>query len=175
MKASKRPPWMHPALVSLVVILLSALFVGVTLANHGGEPLVFATVGENFRLGAEFEVECDWYDGRYYYVIARDMLGATDELDAAAYRYQRILYPLLAWLLSGGGDGATLPWMLIGVNLLAAGTVAGVLAWLLAREGRSGWYALVVPLSIGGLFVLRGDMSEMLALALDFNRTLPPK
>ena len=45
------------------------------------------------------------YDGQFYYYIAHDpfILGQSyNHIDFPAYRYQRIIYPLTAWLLSFG-------------------------------------------------------------------------
>ena len=60
------------------------------------------------------------YDGQYYYYIAHDpfILGQSyDHIDFPAYRYQRIIYPLAAWLLSFGHP-PLIPWMMVAVNLL---------------------------------------------------------
>src|SRR5579883_3234155 len=37
------------------------------------------------------------YDGQFYYQIARDPWQAFHFMDNAAYRYQRILYPLIVY------------------------------------------------------------------------------
>src|SRR5258708_11482894 len=42
------------------------------------------------------------YDGQFYYQIARNPLSAAHYMDSAAYRYQHLLYGLLAWALSFG-------------------------------------------------------------------------
>lgn len=59
------------------------------------------------------------YDGQFYHYVAHDPFfrhGLASYVDAPRLRYRRILVPLLAWLLSGGGG----PWVhaaYIGVNL----------------------------------------------------------
>src|SRR5262245_54954748 len=66
-------------------------------------------------------------DGQYYYTLARDPWRRHDAtvIDLPAYRHARILYPGLAWALSGG-DPEWLLWILPAINLIA---IVG-LAWL---------------------------------------------
>ena len=82
-----------------------------------------------------------------------------------AYRYQRILYPLLARALALGQAGL-IPWTLILVNLAAqvGGTLA-VAAWLKAR-GINPWYALTYGLWVGLIAAARLDLNEPLSYAL---------
>ena len=105
------------------------------------------------------------YDGQFAYQIARDPLGASRFLDVPAYRYQRILYPLVAWALALG-QGALVPWALIAVNWLAL--VAGT--WLteeiVTGRGVSRWYALSYGLFAGLMMAVRLDLTEPLAYAL---------
>src|SRR4051812_40184986 len=44
------------------------------------------------------------YDGQFTYYIARDLLDAKPNLDVPAYRFQRILHPLMVRLLSLGQE-----------------------------------------------------------------------
>ena len=77
------------------------------------------------------------YDGQFYYYIAHDpfILGQShDHIDSPAYRYQRIIYPLTARLLSFGQPGL-IPWMMVAVNLL--GILLGT--WLLHSDTQTFW------------------------------------
>lgn len=59
------------------------------------------------------------YDGQFYHYMAHDPFfrhGFSSYMDAPRLRYRRILIPLLAWLLSGGG-GRYLHAAYVGVNL----------------------------------------------------------
>jgi hypothetical protein len=149
-------PWHVVALVALVYIAL-------TLARYGGDPLRFALVGTRYDPGLP---DGTWgYDGQFAYQIGRDPLGASRFLDVPAYRYQRILYPLLAWGVALG-QAALVPWALVAVNWLAL--VAGT--WLtediLAGRGVSRWYALSYGLFGGLMMAVRLDLTEPLAYAL---------
>lgn len=64
------------------------------------------------------------YDGQFFYRLAlrpwthqRTEFGIT--LDQPAYRQQRIVYPLLTFILARGAPPAT-AWALLGCNLAAA-------------------------------------------------------
>ena len=81
-----------------VVGLIALAYIALTLARYGGDPMKFALVGTRYDPGLQGGT---WgYDGQFAYQIARDPLGASRFLDVPAYRYQRILYPLIAWALA---------------------------------------------------------------------------
>ena len=107
------------------------------------------------------------HDGQIYYAIGLDLDGdeVAPLLDHGAFRYRRILYPLLA---SGFGllQGEAL---LIGMIVLAAGSVAvasGAVAATAVRLGRSEWLALAVILNPGVWLSVRLLTADVLALAL---------
>ena len=148
---------------SHIVGLIALAYIVLTLARYDGDPKQFALVGTRYDPGV---ADGTWgYDGQFAYQIARDPLGASRFLDVPAYRYQRILYPLLAWAVALG-QGALVPWTLIAVNWLAL--IAGT--WLteeiLAGRGASRWYALSYGLFAGLLMAVRLDLTEPLAYAL---------
>lgn len=156
------PGWLSPA--SLVGFFLLA-YVGWVLANAGGDPTVLATLGDGFANGEP--VGEPGYDGQFTYWMARDPRpsAAAPHLDVPAYRYQRLLYPLLAWALALGSP-AWVPWTLLLVG--AASQVAGtrvVEAWL-AEHGFSRWYALTYGLWPGLVMAVRLDLAEPLAYGL---------
>jgi len=105
------------------------------------------------------------YDGQYCYYIALDPLHAASYLDVPAYRYTRILYPMLARLLALGQTQA-IPFAMVGINLAAMvlGTLA-VAAWL-ARKKRSVWYSLIYGLYPGLMLGVLLDLTEPLCYAL---------
>lgn len=108
------------------------------------------------------------YDGQFYFFIAQDpFLGNPDiapTLDNSL-RYRRILYPLLAWLLSFG-QRAWLPWVLVLINVTAGTAAIAGLAVAARREGRSPWLALAVALNPGLWIPILTDLTEPLQLAL---------
>jgi hypothetical protein len=105
------------------------------------------------------------YDGQFYYYIALDPLNARYYMDQSAFRYTRILYPLVARALALG-QADLIPYTLILVNLLAipAGTLL-LAAWL-RRRGVSPWFAIVYGLYPGLFISFQRDLTEPLAYAL---------
>src|SRR5207244_3002432 len=115
---------------------------------------------ESIRVG----LGTDGFDGQFYYALARDPWHRHDyPLDIPAYRHARILYPALAWLLSGGGDPGRLLWAMPAINLLAAAGLAWLGAGLALRHGRSAWWGFLLPLVVNvGMPALR-DLTDPLA------------
>jgi hypothetical protein len=145
---------------TLVVTLLCLVYAGGVLVRSGGDPMVFVR-----------------YDGHFSYQIAMRDFEDPDAIERlpqqydfredvpTAYRYQRVLYPLLARLL-GAGQPSLIPWTLILLNIaaIAVGTYATEL--ILATFGVSQWYALAYGLYGGQLLGLRTNLNEPLTFAL---------
>lgn len=135
----------------LVVLLFLLVYLGAMLAIHDGQAEVFVSLGE--------------YDGQFNYHIARAPAHAAPHLDVPAYRYQRILLPLLGWLLSAG-QAALIPWCLVVINSLAlVSSTYGVEA-LLQQVERSRWFALTYGLFVGLVIAVRLSTAEPLAYGL---------
>jgi len=146
-----------------IVGLAALIYVALTLARYSGDPTKFALVGTRYDPGLPGGT---WgYDGQFAYQIARDPLGASRFLDVPAYRYQRILYPLVARVVAFG-QGAFIPWTLIGVNWLALVAGTRFTEDILAGRGVSHWYALSYGLFGGLMMAVRLDLTEPLAYAL---------
>jgi hypothetical protein len=156
------PDMLRP--VTLLAILLPA-YVMLVLAQHGLNPIEFARLGHGFVDGQPIGTE--GYDGQFSYWLAVDPRpeAAGNHFDVPAYRYQRILYPLVARWVALGQTG-WIPWSLIAVNVIAqlGGTLA-VEAWLVAH-GLSPWYALTYGLWVGLVAAVRLDLNEPLSYAL---------
>ena len=152
--------WLRPW---MVVLLLGLAYTGLTLVRYEGDPLMFALVGTRYS-----EADPDGtqgYDGQFAYYIARDPGGGWRYCDVPAYRYQRILYPLLAWMLALGQPGAV-GWTLILLNVAALAGGTYFTERMLASRGVSRWYALVYGLYGGLVAGLRLDLTEPLACGL---------
>jgi len=147
----------------MVVLVLALAYVGLTLARYGGDPLAFALVGTRYSQGDPQGTQ--GYDGQFAYYIARDPTGGWRYCDVPAYRYQRILYPLLAWALALGRPEAV-GWTLIVLNVAALAGGTYLTGRLLAAWGVSHWYALVYGLYGGLVAGLRLDLTEPLAYGL---------
>ncbi|MFW5709395.1 MAG: hypothetical protein ACOCX5_04150 [Chloroflexota bacterium] len=147
--------------VSLVALFIALIIVVPILLLHEDGVLGFAHIGTRFSEGTPPAAGgTTGYDGQFAYFIARDGAAAVPFIDGPAFRYQRIVYPALARLLSLGID-SLVPWMLLLVNVSALVIGTGILAYLLSGLGAQPWYALIYALWIGNLFTLRFDLTEM--------------
>ncbi|MBZ0306218.1 MAG: hypothetical protein K8I82_09135, partial [Anaerolineae bacterium] len=86
-------------------------------------------------------------------------------IDAPAYRYQRILLPILGYGLSAGTE-TLIPWVFVLVNCAALLFSTRLLEDLLEKEGRKGWFALSYGLFLGLVISARLSTSEPLAYGL---------
>jgi hypothetical protein len=146
-----------------VVGLIALAYIALTLARYGGDPMKFVLVGTRYDPGLRGGT---WgYDGQFAYQIARDPLGASRFLDVPAYRYQRILYPVVAWALALG-QRALVPWTLVAVNWLALVAGTRFTEGILTGRGANRWYALSYGLFGGLMMAVRLDLTEPLAYAL---------
>lgn len=153
---------LSPALVTLLAALL---VLGVVLARAGWD------VDDIIRPGTQFTQNdpagSEGYDGQFFYAIARyaDPQEAAQYLDVPAYRYQRILLPLLARGLSFG-NASLLAWMLPALALAAHLVGVQLLGQLLQGWGHSRWYALGYGLLLGCVLSIRLALPETLAFGL---------
>lgn len=135
------------------------------LSIGGGDPIALFELGDGFEGGVPLGTE--GYDGQFSYWIAVDPAPSRIEtrLDVPAYRYQRILYPLLGRVLALG-QARWIPWSLIGVGLasLWGGTYAA--ARFLERHNLSPWYALSYGLWVGLVAPVGIGLGEPLAYGL---------
>jgi hypothetical protein len=145
-----------------VVGAVGVLYVAVTLARFGGDARAFAVICPDPQRVATGH--CG-YDGQFAYAIAVDPAGGGRFTDAPAYRYQRILYPMLARVI-GMGQAHLIPWALVLINLLALVAGTAVVERILRHYGASRWYALAYGLFAGTLMPVRLDLTEPLAYGL---------
>lgn len=107
------------------------------------------------------------YDGMFYYRLALDPFttevtahGIT--FDRPAYRQQRILYPLAAWILSAGQE-QRVPVTLVLVDLIGLSAI-GWLGGALARDaGRHALWGLLFSTYPGFVITLTSDLTEIVA------------
>ena len=112
------------------------------------------------------------YDGQAYHYIAHDPFfqrGLSQVLDDPRLRAQRILFPLLAWLLVFGND-TRIDAGLIAVQLLSCGLGVYWLSRLAVLQQRSAWWGLwflALPPVLVSIDRLLAD-SVLAALAVGF-------
>lgn len=110
------------------------------------------------------------YDGQFYYRLALDpfTVEASDRgitFDRPAYRQQRILYPLLAWVASGG-DERRAPLALVLVNVAAMFTIGWVGGRIARGAGRHALWGALFAAYPGFVVSLTSDLTEIVAAAL---------
>jgi hypothetical protein len=113
-------------------------------------------------------VPSDGYDGQFYYRLALDpanwnktAFGITMD---QSYRYSRIGYPVLAWLVSAG-QHQLVPIALVVVNLVAVAAMA-FLGGMFARDsGRHALWGLAFAAYFGLVISVGRDTAEPLAEA----------
>jgi hypothetical protein len=133
------------------------------------DTLPLATLAQRDDPSFRLRTGSGFYDGAYFYAIARDPLATGEAhrlIEEAPYRYGHPAYGWLTWLVSGGGRPKAVPGALLFVAL-ASMFVAGVGASLLAVSlGWTGWGGLAVALNPGLVFSANVDTTEPLGAAL---------
>ncbi len=158
-----------------LVIYLSAIFfsdesdsktfvtIGSCFSQCTGENGENCAVPDDATLDEQFEIE--GYDGQFNYFIARDPADAVPCIDVPAYRYQRILLPLMGYLLSFGQE-STIPFIFVLINSVMLIIATRILEDLLTLAGRKIWFALSYGLFFGLMISTRLSTSEPLAYGL---------
>jgi hypothetical protein len=153
----------------VAAIALHAAFLGVYLAAFHGDPSSLVCVGQKQIGTPPYEAVSVgfWtggFDGQFYYVIARNPWHwQGPAIDLPSYRHLRLLYPALAWLLSGGGDAWRLFYALPLVNLAAIGGLAWLGVRLARHFGVNIWWGFVLPLAVNDGMPLLRDLTDPLA------------
>ena len=134
-----------------------------------GHLSLFIMAGHDYTHDAKLPlVQAQGYDGQFYYRLALDpfdwsktAFGITMD---QSYRYTRVGYPLVAWVLSAG-QHRLVPVALVGVNLLAVAAMA-VLGGMFARDsGRHALWGLAFAAYFGLVISVGRDTAEPLAEA----------
>jgi hypothetical protein len=159
-----------------LALLLATLAMATTLRQSGWSITALPHVDSRTVLGAAARsidptfdaVHPGAYDGQFYWGIAIDPL-ATNSLhrgfDKPSYRYGHPLYGWLAWLFSFGTARAV-PAVLAVLGLASMFAAAFAAAALGISRGTRGWEGLLVAVSPGLIFAVRGDLAEPLGVAL---------
>jgi len=153
----------HKINPTLIVFVTSLIFLIYHLSSNNWNPFSFILIGGKFD--PRVNNQSYGYDGQFAYQIAKDPLNAWRYVDVPAYRYQRILYPILARALSFGNPNF-LPWMLIFINWSSLLLSIYLLEKLLQKNFINKWYALSYGLYQGVWVSLRLDLTEILAYLL---------
>jgi len=134
-----------------------------------GQISLFIMAGHTYASHAKVPlVPYQGYDGQFYYRLALDpfnwnktAFGITMD---QSYRYSRIGYPLVTWLLSAG-QHQLVPVVLVAVNLVGVAAMA-VLGGMFARDsGRHALWGLAFAAYFGLVISVGRDTAEPLAEA----------
>lgn len=154
---------------ALILLALATVYVVLHLAlSAHGDITRFIVISQRHVVGPTYAVHVnkgDGFDGQFAYHLALAPWDLTGHRGGIAldvpFRAQRITYPALAWLLSGFGRPAAVPYALVGVNLIA---ISG-LGWLggrLARGyGRAAAWGIALGLYFGFVWTLSRDLTEL--------------
>jgi hypothetical protein len=108
------------------------------------------------------------YDGQYFYRLALNPLNLAHTAFGISmdrpYRYMRIGYPALTWLVSLG-QHSLVPVMLVAVNVAAVGALGYLGALFATAGGRHALAGLLLPGYFGLITSLSRDTAEPLAAA----------
>lgn len=135
------------------------------LLRVGDESVARPIVEE--ELGSVPLTEGFGHDGQFFYAIGIDLSGdiMSERAGDWAYRYRRILYPLVA---SGFGllEGEALLFGMVATSILSFAVAAAAAAWIANRVGLSEWVVLAVLINPGIWLAVRLLTADTLALAL---------
>ena len=164
----------RPVVSGLAVLLVAAGFVAARWDLWSRRSFArFILIGQYFAHPAQLPPGMPLrpaygYDGQFFYRLA---LNPVDFSQTAygitvdqAYRFMRIGYPVITWLVSFG-QHALVPFMLVAVNVAALGAL-GYLGALIARQGgRHAAWGLLLPGYFGLVTSLSRDTAEPVAAA----------
>jgi hypothetical protein len=98
------------------------------------------------------------YDGQMFLSLGLDPglrhEGTIAALDLPLYRYRRIFYPLLGYLL-GLGNPALIPYSMVAINCACVVALVGLASWGLKQSQEPKWYPLML-LAVPGLWMTLG-------------------
>jgi hypothetical protein len=142
--ATRLKAWL-PALLALIVACGYTVW---RLSTFGWNPIGLAELGTRFSQGGPTGSE--GYDGQFTYYIAvdPDPRSVQEKLDVPAYRFQRILLPILGRFL-GGFDPVGIAWAFLAINLVAHAIGTWAVAQFLLSYGYNPWFALIYGLWVG--------------------------
>jgi len=165
-----------PLAVMGVTGICYSVFILLRLACHQYDPTVFIVAGDAYvdRQNAPGELKISayqyGYDGLFYYRFALDPFTSKQKdfgitIDTPSYRHQRVLYPLLSWLLSFGNAHAV-PAAMIAVNFIGL-CLIGYLGGQYARKlDQHAMWGLQIALYPGFLLSLSRNLTEIVAISL---------
>jgi hypothetical protein len=165
----------RPTVAALIATLAASAFVLARWQTWAhGSISRFILVGRHFASVAQLPhgmpvAKTYGYDGQFFYRLALNPLnfhhtayGITMD---RPYRYMRIGYPALTWLVSLG-QHSLVPVMLVAVNIAAIGALGYLGALFAVEGGRHALAGLLMPGYFGLITSLSRDTAEPLAAVI---------
>jgi hypothetical protein len=162
----------HPAVAALIATLAATAFALARWQTWAdGQISRFILVGRHFSIPSQLPhgmpvARTYGYDGQFFYRLALNPLnfhhtayGITVD---RPYRYMRIGYPALTWVLSFG-QHYLVPVILVVINIAAIGALGYLGGMFAAQGGRHALAGLLIPGYFGLLTSLSRDTAEPLA------------
>ncbi len=98
------------------------------------------------------------YDGQQFLTLSFDPFlqneGTIAALDSPLYRYRRIFYPLLGYVL-GLGNRAIIPYVMVTINYLCVVALVWTVSWGLQKTDEPKWHGFLV-LCVPGVWMALG-------------------
>ncbi|MEW5911341.1 MAG: hypothetical protein AB1814_02220, partial [Thermodesulfobacteriota bacterium] len=162
----------YGALVAAFLLVSGLAYYAESEARGYSQPTALIDLGRHFAKdprwvpsGAVLRPEAYGYDGQFFLYMAQDpwaQRGAWANIDSPAYRYQRMLYPLVLNLLSNG-DKDRLPGLMLAFNLACLLAAFLVMCRLAVRLGAPLPWALFFLCAYGLFQPVWLGLSEPLA------------
>jgi hypothetical protein len=152
--------WVHNSgAPTLIVTVIIVAYAAVTLLQNNGDPRSFIEYDGHFS----YQIAVRFFESPEAIASLPEDYPYRDEVPSA-YRYQRILYPMVTRFLAFGQTNL-IPWALIILNILAISGGTYVTEEILVELGASRWYSLVYGLYGSQLVGLRTVLNEPVAHA----------
>ncbi len=164
----------RPTVTGLLVLLAATGFVAGRWEMWSRRTISrFILIGQDFAHPAQLPPGMplrakSGYDGQFYYRLAinpfnfhQTAYGITVD---QPYRFMRIGYPVITWLVSFG-QSSLVPWMLVAVNIAAIGALGYIGGRLAVQGGRHAAWGLLLPGYFGLVTSLCRDTAEPVAAA----------
>ncbi|HLZ21684.1 MAG TPA: hypothetical protein VKQ30_06145 [Ktedonobacterales bacterium] len=162
-RAALSAVWRHALLTTIALL---AVIVPHVVAS-GYRVTDFIQIGRKFAapLGiTSLATSPVGYDGQYFYFMAAfPGQFPPGAFDFPALRYSRMLYPALIRLFSLG-NVAAMPWVMLGINLVAIVATVALVGCLVTERGGRPWLALAAGLYAGQPLAMLRDLSDPLAI-----------
>lgn len=165
----------HPLALVAIAALFYTFFIASLLVSYQFDVSRFIVLGDKFTKAADLPTQLhvmdnSWgYDGQFYYRLALDPFtkdvsqhGIT--LDLPSLRQQRIMYPFLVWLFSGG-NSALVPILMLLVNYFGVLIIAWLVGVLAKSYGYHVLWGSILVFYPGLLLTIARDLTEIVALA----------